>query len=103
MSRNTLKDKLNYHGQIMFYRLLYSLAGLALGLTAIVAGCLLFLSGVSGKTTWTAKVLNLQSTLTDAAPGTILFVVGLYVVFVTRYSSSSYLCSKTAARRKAAK
>ncbi len=68
------------------FQLVYSLAGLVLGLVCIVGGIILFLNGVTGSTSWTAKILGAESNLSDAAPGAVLFVVGLFVVFVTRYA-----------------
>jgi hypothetical protein len=67
------------------YRFIYSMTGLILGLVCILGGVVLFLNGVAGSASWTAKVMGGDSTLTDAAPGAILFVVGLLVVFLTRY------------------
>ncbi len=63
----------------------YSMAGLILGLVCVVGGIVLFLHGVGGSTSWTAKILGLESKLSDAAPGAVLFVVGLFVVWVTKF------------------
>jgi hypothetical protein len=67
------------------YQLIYSMGGLVLGLVCIIGGVILFLRGVTGSTSWTAKVLGLQSSISDAAPGAVLFIVGLFMVFVTRF------------------
>jgi hypothetical protein len=67
------------------YQLIYSIGGLVLGLVCIVGGIILFLRGVTGSTSWTAKVLGLQSSISDAAPGAVLFIVGLFIMFVTRF------------------
>jgi hypothetical protein len=61
------------------------MAGLVLGLVSMIGGSVLFLNGVAGSTNWTAKILGNESTITDAAPGAILFVIGLFVVIVTRF------------------
>lgn len=58
--------------------------GMGLGLACIVGGCVLGIAGVAGHTSWTAKVLGLNSNLTDATPGVILFIVGVVTVFITR-------------------
>ncbi len=42
------------------------------------------LNGVAGSTSWTAKVLGLESNLNDAAPGVVLFLVGMFMVFITK-------------------
>jgi hypothetical protein len=67
-------------------QLIYSLAGLVFGLGCIVGGLGLFLHGVVGSTSWVGDVIGIQSRLADAAPGTILFVIGLLVVWLTRFS-----------------
>ena len=38
---------------------------------------------------WTAKFLGASSQILDAAPGAVLFIVGLFIVFVTRYKVTS--------------
>ena len=67
-------------------QLIYSLAGLVFGLGCIVGGLGLFLHGVAGSTSWVGDFIGVQSRLADAAPGTILFIVGLLVVWLTRFS-----------------
>ena len=66
-------------------QLAYSLAGLTLGLICVVGGILLFFHGVTGSTSWVGHVIGVQGRLSDAAPGTVLFVVGLLVVWITRF------------------
>ena len=63
----------------------YSVRGLVLGLICVLAGLILFVAGIVGHTNWTVEVLGLKSTLSDAAPGAILAVVGVIIVFATRY------------------
>ena len=60
------------------------MAGLCLGFVSMIAGSVLFLNGIVGSTNWSAKILGNESVITDAAPGAILFVVGLFVVIATR-------------------
>jgi len=67
------------------HHLIYSVAGLIVGLVCVIGGVVLFLNGVVGSTSWTAKFLGAESNLNDAAPGAVLFIVGLFVVFITRY------------------
>ena len=62
----------------------YGKLGLILGLASIVGGIILGLNGVAGSTSWTAKLLGLESKINDAAPGVVLFVVGLFMVWVTK-------------------
>lgn len=67
------------------YKLIYSMAGLFLGLACIVAGAILGLFGAVSKTSWTAEFLGLSSKLTDATPGIVVFVVGIFIVLITRF------------------
>src|SRR5437773_484692 len=67
------------------HHLIYSILGLVLGLACVIGGVVLFLAGVTGKMSWTAKFLGASSQILDAAPGAVLFIVGLFIVFVTRY------------------
>lgn len=67
------------------FELINALIGQILGLACVLGGVALFLNGVSGSTSWTTKILGAESTITDAAPGVVLFIVGLLFVFVTRY------------------
>jgi hypothetical protein len=62
----------------------YGMLGLVLGLSSIIGGVILGLRGVTGSTSWTAKVLGLESNVNDAAPGVVLFIVGLFWVWVTK-------------------
>ena len=66
-------------------QLAYSLAGLVLGLICVVGGILLFFHGVTGSTSWVGRFIGIQGWLSDAAPGTVLFVVGLLIVWITRF------------------
>lgn len=67
------------------YNFIYAVLGLVLGLVCIIGGIVLFLNGVVGSTSWTAKILGAESNISDAAPGVVLFIVGLFVVFVTKF------------------
>jgi len=68
--------------------LIYAVIGQLLGLCCIIGGVILFLNGVAGSTSWTTKIFGAESTISDAAPGAILFIVGLFFVVVTRYKFS---------------
>jgi hypothetical protein len=76
----------HFWGRLAVLQLIYSLAGLVFGLTCIVGGILLFFHGVAGSSSWVGEFIGVQSKLSDAAPGTVLFVVGLAVVWLTRFS-----------------
>jgi hypothetical protein len=62
----------------------YATLGLVLGLAAIVGGVILGINGVAGSTSWTANALGLESKINDAAPGVVLFIVGLFMILITR-------------------
>lgn len=63
----------------------YSMTGLLVGIFCILAGMVLLVHGVVGSVSWTAKLLGLESAISDAAPGTVLFIIGLLVIFLTRH------------------
>lgn len=88
-----------YHQTIMRYRLIYSIGGLFLGLSCIIGGVILFLRGVTGATSWTARFIGASSQVSDAAPGAVLFIVGLFLVWVTRYRSPSISSAGVSLRR----
>lgn len=67
------------------HQLIYSIAGLILGLICIVSGMVLCLNGIVGSTNWTANILGAESQISDAAPGNILFFVGLFAIYISRY------------------
>ena len=68
--------------QLQFY---YSMAGLVLGLLCIIGGIVLFVLGINGSITWITKLSEVESSLYDAAPGAVLFIVGVLVVWITRF------------------
>jgi hypothetical protein len=67
------------------HHFIYSVLGLVLGLITIITGAVLFGLGVGGKTTWVAHVLGFESRISDAAPGALLFVAGVLIVWITKY------------------
>ncbi|MFL0975064.1 hypothetical protein ACJO1P_05655 [Vibrio parahaemolyticus] len=70
---------------IVKYEFIYSLIGLIMGLSCIFGGIVLCLNGVFGSTSWTVNILGAESAITDAAPGVVLFIVGVFSVYITRY------------------
>src|SRR2546427_10825713 len=75
----------HFWGRLATLQLIYSLAGLVFGLACIVGGIALFFHGVSGSSSWVGEFIGVQSKLSDAAPGTVLFVVGLAGVWPPRF------------------
>lgn len=64
--------------------LIYSLGGLFLGALCILGGVFLLYNEVAGSSSWTASVLGMESDISDAPPGVTLFIVGVFMVFITR-------------------
>ncbi len=67
------------------FQFYYSIAGLTLGLVCMVGGIALFVLGVTGAADWYTNIWGAESRISQAAPGAILFIVGLFVVLFTRY------------------
>ncbi len=68
------------------YQIIYSISGLVLGLICVFGGIILFIGGISGSTSWVANIIGAQSNISDAAPGAVLFIVGLFIVWITRFN-----------------
>jgi len=68
------------------HKLIYSISGLVLGLICILSGLVLFLNGISGATSWTASLFGFNSKISDAAPGSVIFIVGIFFVLITRHN-----------------
>jgi len=79
----------NMWKRLSVFQLIYSLAGLILGFVCIIGGIILFLHGVTGSISWITKALGAESKMSNAAPGAILFVVGLFIVLFTRFGGKS--------------
>lgn len=67
------------------YQFVYSLVGLIVGLGVVLVGSALFLRGIAGNASWTARILGFESAISDAGPGALLFVVGIFIVWSTRF------------------
>lgn len=77
-------------------QLLYSFLGLVFGIFTIIAGCILLYLGISGESNFVADTFGVKAELTDATPGTVLFVVGLLIIVVTRFRFTAKKKEKTA-------
>jgi len=82
--------------QLAKAQLLYSFFGLAFGVFVMVLGCILLYLGISGESNFIADTFGIKAELTDAAPGTVLIVVGLIVIVVTRFRLTIKKKGKTA-------
>ena len=72
--------------KVAAYQFWYSVFGLLVGTAFAAGGITLFIHGVTGSTSWTAKVLGLTSQVSDAAPGSIFGILGFFIIWVTRYT-----------------
>jgi uncharacterized RDD family membrane protein YckC len=72
--------------RLSLFQLLYSVGGLLLAAFCMFSGVLLCIRGASGSSNFTAALLGANTAINDAAPGVVLFVVGLLVVWITRMS-----------------
>lgn len=82
--------------QLAKAQLLYSFSGLALGVFVMILGCVLLYLGISGESNFIADTLGIKAEISNAAPGTVLIVVGLIVVIATRFSFTIKKKGKTA-------
>ena len=71
--------------RVTLYKLVYAIIGLAIGIACIVAGVMLILNKLAGFTIETASIGELIATV----PLIALFVIGLFIIIVTRYSKLS--------------
>lgn len=71
--------------EAIWAQLIYSIAGFSEMGVCILIGLLLFWMRVAGRMSWTISLLGSQREILDAAPGAPLFVVGVVVVFLTRF------------------
>ena len=78
-------EELELHKIGMRYKFIYSMFGLVVGTLCIAAGTFLGISGVVGHTSWTASLLGFSTNINDAAPGVIVFIVGIFFVLITRF------------------
>lgn len=74
-----------YWGTATKYAFWYSILGLVVGLACVLAGVVFVLHGVGGGTSWTADLLGLKSELSDAAPGVVFGILGLFIIWATRF------------------
>lgn len=74
--------------RVIEYQYKYSMAALAVGAICMAIGGWLAYSGTVAKTAFAAQILSdfgFKVQMTDAGPGTILFVVALITLIATRF------------------
>ncbi len=65
----------------------YGKYGLVISWSCVALGAVLSIAGAVGNTNWTAQFLGLHSNISDAGPGVVLFIVGLFFALITRPKS----------------
>lgn len=70
--------------KVLLYQFLYSLAGLLSGLLCVLGGLFLFVNGIVGEGKWTADFFGVV--ISDAAPGVVLFIVGVSMAQLSKFS-----------------
>ncbi|CAN2050515.1 hypothetical protein GMMP1_970006 [Candidatus Magnetomoraceae bacterium gMMP-1] len=81
------------------YQFIYSLCGLGLGMFCIVGGIYLFVSGVAGETQMNLKCLGISGKISNAAPGSVLFLVGLFIIFITKFRKGKKINSNNVQKK----
>lgn len=72
---------------VVRYQFAYSMVGLGFALICLVCGMILFLHGISPDSShWSADIFGFK--VNDAAPGIVLFLVGVAVAQFTRFDVS---------------
>ena len=71
--------------RVTLYKLVYAISGLAVGIACVVVGVTLTLRKLTGFTIGTSS----RGELVSATPWAVLFIVGLFVIAITRYSKLS--------------
>ena len=71
--------------RVTLYKLVYAISGLVIGIACIAVGVILILNKLTGSTIETVK----RSELISVTPWAVLFIIGLLVIVVTRYSKLS--------------
>jgi hypothetical protein len=74
-----------YWNRATQYQFWYSVIGLIIGAVCVILGVALFFHGIIGSTSWTANIPGAKSELSDAAPNVIFAVLGLFVIWATRF------------------
>jgi len=69
------------------HQFIYSMSGMILGFGCVLVGVPLIVGGYGASTSFVMELLKSKVEISDAVPGTILFIVGLSVMLVTQYGS----------------
>lgn len=67
------------------FQLIYSILGVILGSVCVIFGGYLSLNVFLNESKLLITVMGMKSEIRDAGPGVILFVVGLFIVYISRF------------------
>jgi hypothetical protein len=68
---------------------IYSLVGQGVMLVCVIGAIVLAVLEVTGKMSWSVKFIGVRSEILDAAPAAVLFIVGLFTLWITRFRVKS--------------
>ena len=83
--QRSIADTEKFWTRVTLYKLVYSICGLVTGIACVVLGTILLLNRLKGS----ADGAMSKGQLIGAAPWAALFIIGLFVIAVTRYSKLS--------------
>ena len=76
--------------KVVKFQFIYSILGMITGIIFMVIGILLFINGLDdGNSELSIKILNSSFDIKKATPSGILFLVGLIIVFITKFKISA--------------
>lgn len=75
-------ELIKYLARLQF---IVTVLGLIFGVLCITGGIVLFVLGITGNMSITGKLGDKEIEIVDAAPGAVLFLVGLAVAYLTRF------------------
>ncbi len=82
---STVTDKKMW-SKAIFYHFVYSMIGMIIGILSLISGVYLFYIGITQGSEWEFNILGIKSTMSNAMPGTILFLIGFLIIRVSRYN-----------------
>lgn len=80
----TIKS-VNLWSRVVKFQFLYSILGLVIGFILISIGVFLVTQSIGNKSELSIKILNYFFNIKQAAPGGILFIIGLVVIIITKF------------------
>jgi hypothetical protein len=78
--------KSSFWTKVVKYEFVYALIGLSIGLICIIGGAFLFLIGISGNLNLKLEIFGMKGNLSNAMPGAVLFLIGLFVIGITKFT-----------------